>query len=467
MKSSLFLMLLISSMCYGQDRLKGTYNAEKKIFTVETGQLINDFRHGLSAYRDYSSDLMGLIDTSGRIIMKPRYYEIEGFGGGLSRVTMKAEPWELTYGFIDTLGNEILPPIYDDADTWYYRSLRFANVLVVAKDKKYGLFDYTGKKLTPLKYQSIWDFREELVRVYLDDKAGYVTKEGKEIIPTIYEEAHDFGAGIALVKKEGKYGWIDQKGQTVIPFNYDWAMNFGGGWAKVKLNGKMIYIDRNGNPKLPMTFDGVGYYRYGLAWAHKNGKWGFIDSLGTVVIPLIYTKTGNFEKGRAWVWKDTKWGHIDTKGNITTPIIYESASDFSNSYNGDSLFASVQLNGQYGKVGINGQLAIPCKYAGIDHFSMGLAKVKKQIDDSYRFGFVNYQGEEIIPCKYDKAERFIQGRRVTIVYLNGLAGLINLAGKEITPITFHDIQDLKNGTFQVREASVHYIIDEDGKRIEK
>ena len=35
------------------------------------------------------------------LFVNQKYYEIEGYGDGLSRVTMKAEPWEITYGFID------------------------------------------------------------------------------------------------------------------------------------------------------------------------------------------------------------------------------------------------------------------------------------------------------------------------------------------------------------------------------
>lgn len=467
MKFPLAFLLLISSISYGQGRLEGTYDPEKKIFRFSNGNTAKDFHYGVAAYSDHRSDLMGLIDTTGLIIMEPRYYEIEGFGSGLSRVTKKAEPWELTYGFIDTLGNEILPPIYSDADTWYYRSMRFAEVLVVSKDGKYGFFDYKGKELAPVIYQSIWDFHNGIARVYKDGKAGYVNKEGKEIIPTIYEEANDFSLNIALVKKDGKYGWIDITGKTVIPFVYEWASNFSGEWAKVKKDGNMIFIDRNGNPKLPMEFDGIGYYSHGLAWARKDDKWGFIDSLGNVVIPLTYTKTGNFQKGRAWVWKDDKWGHIDTEGKVTTPIIYERASDFGSSYTGDSLFAGVMLNGKSGKVGINGNLVIPCEYFGIDHFSMGLAKVKKQVGDLYKFGFVNYEGEEVIPCVYDKAERFKEGRKVVVVYKDGACGLINQKGEEVTPIKFSSIDDKEDGTYKVRDASGTYIIDEDGKRVEE
>ena len=97
----------------------------------------------------------------------------------------------MTYGFIDKQGKEVLPPIYEDADDMWYRSMRFAEVLVVSKNGKYGFFDYEGKKLAPLKYGSINDFRSNRVHVYLDGKFGYLDKSGKEIIVPQYETAND------------------------------------------------------------------------------------------------------------------------------------------------------------------------------------------------------------------------------------------------------------------------------------
>lgn len=469
MKTILLLSTLTAFFAIGQDRIEGTYDSKKGVFTFANGsRTVRDFRYGVAPYEDYHAELTGVIDTTGRIILKPTYYEIEGFGGGISRVTKKEEPWELTYGFIDTTGKEILPPIYDDADEWFYRSMRFAEVLVVGKDGNYGIFDYSGKKLTPLKYQSIWEFHGGLVRVLKDGKWGFVNKEGKEVIPTQYEEAKDFSANMALVKKNGKYGWIDTEGKTVIPFEYEWAQGFLSGWAKVKKDGKMIFIDMKGNPKLPDEYDGVGYYSEGLAWARKGEKWGFIDSLGNVVIPLEYKKVGNFQRGRAWVWSvDGKWGHIDRTGKVTTPIIYERASDFSTQYTGDSLFAGVQLNGKYGKVGINGNLVIPCEYIGIDHYSHGLAKAKKQVGDKNKFGYLDYSGKEVIPFIYDKAEPFSKTNGVAIVEKDGKKGMINTKREFVVELKLQSIYDKRDGTYEVNEGGNRYVIDATGKRIEK
>ncbi|TNE81465.1 MAG: WG repeat-containing protein [Bacteroidetes bacterium] len=467
MKLASLLLVFLTSLCYGQERLDGTYESDKKLFRLKNGHGLPFYGMHVAPYSDGATSLMGLIYTTGLVVMKPRYYEIEHFGNGLARVTQKAEPWELTYGFIDTTGKEILPPIYTDADQWYDRSMRLADVLVVGLNGQYGLFDYAGKQLCPLQYQSIWNFREGRARVYQNGKVGFINKQGKEVIATQYEKAEDFMLHMALVKNEGKYGWIDTTGKVLIPLEYEWAANFRNGSAKVKKDGKMFLIDRQGQRQLSTDYESFGHFKNGLAWAQKDGKWGFIDTLGKVVIPMIYKKTGDFEHGRVWVWKDDKWGHIDTTGAIITPIIYEQAGNFSRGYSDDSLFASVMLNGKYGKVNLHGKLVIPCEYIGIDHYSMGMAKVKKQVGDSAKYGFVNYFGEEVIPCIYDKAERFQRGSKLTIVAKDGKMGLINQEGKFITELKYISIHANRNGTFNVRDQSGFYLLDQEGKRVEK
>lgn len=470
MKTTIFFFLLLSStMSVGQNYLEGSYDSQKDAFIQTNGTTINDFRSGLSPYSAYVEGdyLYGVIDTTGKIIVEPKYYEIEGFAGGISRVTQKAEPWEITYGFIDVSGKEVLPPVYTDTDDWFYRSMRLAEVLVVGKDGKYGVFDYSGKKLTPLKYQSIWNFYSGYARVYVDGKSGFIDKEGNEVIPCIYEEAKDFAGDKVLVKKNGKYGWINAEGKTIIPFEYESASNFIGGQAKVKKNGKMIYIDEKGQAKLPATYEGVGYYKEGLAWARKGDKWGFIDTAGKVVIPFTYKKVGNFQNGRAWVWKDDKWGHIDQTGKVTTPIIYDRTGDFSSQYTGDSLFASVTFNGKYGKVGVNGNVVIPFEYIGIDHFSGGMAKVRRQGDGTRPFGFVNYAGEEVIPCMYEKAERFKEGSPVAAVCKDGRWGLINKEGEIILPCEYFSISDKNDGTYQVWNGQERFVVDGNGSRVKE
>ena len=244
MKLFSFLIIFISTFCLGQNRIEGVYDSKNKIFRFSNGDSSLQFSRGVALYKKTNDESMGLIDSTGLVILHRQYLEVENSYKGLSLVTVKSEPWKLTYGFIDTLGNEILPPIFDDADTWFYRLMRLTDVLVVGKDNKYGIFNYKGKQLAPLIYQSIGDFNFGFAKVSKDGKMGFLNKYGKEIIPNIYEEANDFNSDLALVRKNGKYGWIDTIGKVIIPFEYDWASDFMGNLSKVKKNGKMFFYKR-------------------------------------------------------------------------------------------------------------------------------------------------------------------------------------------------------------------------------
>ena len=163
------------------------------------------------------------------------------------------------YGFVNILGREVIPCIYDWV--WY----NFDEGLVKVKlNGKYGFIDKTGKEVVPCIYEETATFfHEGLASVKLNDKWGFVDRTGKEVIPCVYtvagdrssaggqirykDEAPYFYEGLSPVKLNGKYGFIDKTGKEVIPFIYDDAYDFRKGIAEVFLNGEWFYIDKNGN----------------------------------------------------------------------------------------------------------------------------------------------------------------------------------------------------------------------------
>ena len=48
------------------------------------------------------------------------------------------------------------------------------------KSNKWGFIDKNGKVVIPLKYSGLYDFREGLARVVLNDKYGYIERDGTE-----------------------------------------------------------------------------------------------------------------------------------------------------------------------------------------------------------------------------------------------------------------------------------------------
>ena len=209
-----------------QTKIEGTYDRKLKKFIPTSGVYsIYDFRDGLANFR--TNDKKGIIDTLGNVIVPMKYDEIEPFMDGLARVEIFGD-YPTHYGFIDKQGNEVLPVIYTDADDWFYRSMRFSDLIVVGIDQKYGCFDKKGKNILPLEYGSIGNYSSGLATIYKDGKMGCIDKEGKIVIPIVYDRIKDFGPESSVAQKDGKWGIIDKEGKEILPIIYEAEIRFSG-----------------------------------------------------------------------------------------------------------------------------------------------------------------------------------------------------------------------------------------------
>jgi hypothetical protein len=109
----------------------------------------------------------GCIDTSGRIVVLPRYDDIYKFSyNGLASVKLNGK-----WGYVNTEGKVVAQPQFD-------KTYRFANdgLAVVVLNGKYGYIDSNGRMVIQARFDDVFDFSDE---------------------------------GIAKVKYNGKDGWID------------------------------------------------------------------------------------------------------------------------------------------------------------------------------------------------------------------------------------------------------------------
>ena len=156
------------------------------------------------------------------------------------------------YGFIDTQGKEVVPPIY--SGIWYFGEYK-EDWAKVKKKGNYGFIDTQGQEVVPTIYSSIsyfGEYKEDWAMVKKDGEYGFIDTKGKEVVPVIYSGIWYFGEykkDWAMVKKDGKYGFIDTKGQEVVPPIYSSIEYFGEykeDWAKVKKDGEYRFIDTTG-----------------------------------------------------------------------------------------------------------------------------------------------------------------------------------------------------------------------------
>ena len=124
------------------------------------------------------------------------------------------------------------------------------------KNEKYGFIDKMGNVIVPAKYYSVADFKEGRAWVANEDNhdhawCGYIDLDGKEVVPIKYRvpleegyKAISFSEGLAAVQMRTDnddspfYGYIDKMGNEVIPAKFRNVEDFKNGIDEVKVAAK-------------------------------------------------------------------------------------------------------------------------------------------------------------------------------------------------------------------------------------
>lgn len=220
------------------------------------------------------------------------------------------------YGFIDTTGKIIAPPIYDEV-------LPFTNGFAAVRHGKFwGFIDKTGKEIIPLQFKSATSFskeglacvgaapnhevlNEEDVQAMeyesdLNVFYGYIDKKGKWVIQPQFTKAGSFCEGLAVASTNySKLGYIDKTGKFIIAPKYDVANDFQYGFALVKINMfEAVYIDKTGKVSKLFTHDKVPFDK-SIPLTRKMGlnlRYGFVNEKGEEIISFQFSNAGNFSK---------------------------------------------------------------------------------------------------------------------------------------------------------------------------
>lgn len=351
------------------------------------------------------------------------YDDVRNFHDGLASVGKDGK-----YGFIDKMGNEVIPCIYE----------------------------YPQEEETP---SGFLEFHEGMAIVYKDDKYFFINKEGKECFSS-FDIGGMFSEGLAFVDNyNNKSGYIDKEGNMVITLEDGfYGKKFHDGMAAIVSNGKFGFIDKKGNIVIPVKYE-VGDENYTADFTEglspicndvpygEAGKYSFIDKSGKEVISGSFTYASNFYEGLAAVFKDDKWGYVDKKGKEVIPFMYNVATRFSEGY------AIVGKDGEYMQIDKKGKTIKTYRYSKMGSFVEGLAVVFS--DELY--GYIDVNGNEVIPCIYESPSwnDYCFSEGLAVVKKDGVYGFVDKKG---------------NSTFDVQDEEVKKLIQakkEEIKRIEE
>lgn len=356
------------------------------------------------------------------------------------------------------------------------------------KNEKYGFIDKMGNVIVPAKYDQVADFKEERAWVaYRNDegrlKCGYIDLDGKEVVPIKYqvpfgegETPTDFSEGLAALPLRTDeydspiYGYIDKMGNEVIPAKFSIAGDFKNGIALVDLEN---YIDKTGKVLTGNELE----FQDKIVIFSQDEKMGLRHLNGKVVVPCNYDVIQNFSDGKAAVCKEHLWGYVDPLGTFVIPCSYHSSNYYDNGVMDDwgeygapdeandfhEGLVMVMRNRMAGFLNKQGKTVIPFVYKRAKDFSEGLAAVKT----SQKWGFVDKEGNNVIPCQYDTVASFKEG--LVAAVKNGKCGYINASGQEVVPFIFdkpaefEPLHDFCEGLAVIKKNGVYGYVDKEGK----
>lgn len=343
-------------------------NKKSKLFTVAVGALLaivllvvgicsfigkdnNIGRLKPEAFKIKENSKWGLMDNKGKIIVEPKYDDIDDMYEGLAAVEIDGK-----WGYIDSKGKVVIEPTFDDAGPF--------NEGVAPVSEGYN-------------------------------KWGLINKDGKYVASPEYSIVSYAMEGMAIVSKDGKYGYINTKGKVVIDIKYSRAGLFVNGYAIVNDGTKSFYINKKGQNKFKDSIIAVSNFSEGLARAfiedEDYGNGVYINTDGKTILTNV--NGGKFSEGLAVVYSqaDRKYGYINKDGKFKIKAEFDAASEFSEG------LAVIVENGKCGYINKKGKVVIETDFDSAEPFSNGVARV--ETEDGW--GYINKKGKMLWEYKED------------------------------------------------------------------
>ena len=268
-------------------------------------------------YDDYTPSTYGLVDLTGKMVLKAVYDDYNYSYGETSMIVLKkgsnyvaldanldpifnkdfsyieslgdlykvqlggvdngyGTPEGGVFGLYDKNGKEIIPVQYEDIAQIGYES---TNGYIIKRNGKYGICSATGKVLMEAQYSEM-NCEGDLCIVsrYIEQseqtKMGLINHQAlKEIVPTVYEHIESLSfEGDYLIKSNNKFGLISKTGQVILPANYNFL--------------KATDLYENDEWILANAYGEVTQSYYGSDVT--GGNWGVINKKGDTILPFKF-----------------------------------------------------------------------------------------------------------------------------------------------------------------------------------
>jgi hypothetical protein len=401
----------------------------------------------------------GLIDTSGNLIIEPRYEQLFDFGVNRYAVIVENK----RFGLIDLYGRELIP-CREDSIVVLNDSL-----FAIKKTEQWQLYDPSLRRANPLSYDDIDVVDYGLIKVRLRGMAGMLDAAGRPLIPAQYDyfvigsqtiitfnnglvglyglngveylrcEYDDIivrTSALVFFEKQGKYGYLSIPSRMYTAAEWDDVELLEHTATGVSNNPTAdVIVSRNDKKGLFLTMnDSLGLLprydaidnlcgEYILFW--KNDSCGVLSRTGRLVLPPVYMEVTCMDDGFFKVRVDEKVGVCDLTGRVLVPANYDDVTYLQRDQGGRGLFKYEQ-NRMMGLVRSDGVILTDPLYLDIKSQQRFLV-----CNQGGLLGTLAPNGSIIMRPQYDHIGEIVDSVHVT--YLDIKVGLLNLNGKELIP----------------------------------
>lgn len=320
----------------------------------------------------------GVMDKNGNIMMSPEYSSIYNIGDSGYFIACESETG--MYGIIDENYEWICEAEYSD-------------IYKVWEDSTDNLVKVNGEYLLIAEY----DFQE-------GHGAEIINEYGETIVPMEYYDINSQCGMNRLVveNSEGYYGAIDLEGNLEVPCQYDELGNFSYDNETYAMKDNAVFIvDIYGNERFLTNADECWQMDSNLYEVGINENWNVIDSNGEYLFSETHDNHEVNEKYIAGNNEEKKHGMLILKSGEVVNTEYQK---YMLSYTVPDI-VGVYDGANYGMLGSNGELIVPCSYDSCEISEDGAYITADRQKDEYG----NYTECTLFDSNGNKIETFDTG----------------------------------------------------------
>lgn len=234
-----------------------------------------------------------------------------------------------------------------------------------------------------------------------------------------------------------RWGFARPDGSIVVEPSYDQVYVHPDGYGRTYLKDLSGLVAPNGQVLLAPTYSSIGDFVEGLATVHTNtGQHGFIDTSGKVAIATVYDEVYSFQGNRCVVKKMDKYLLLNRSGEVVATL------------SGDlmPLFGEMYTEG------------------GVANLQYDTGYMLVQRTDNYLMGLIDSNGNTLLKPIYGSLSLPMEG--ALIASLGEKSGLIDVKGKEITPMNYNYIYPAGQAQFLAgTETLENFLLNAKGQPI--